>query len=687
MTRVNGFAAEGQSSSDQQQHFRRALLWSLGKSLLIPLLVLGFFLVAPVWLNHKLHIEVAGSIQTDDKLSAAEKADSLERLKKIDFAKVCDECPPELQKVRDWLDEADVTPVFQRLRWGQYLSYLLLAILGSTVAALLVLNSRAKRSTEDLIFTYQLSWRLSMAAALAKVLLLIPLLGYGFFEFTVLISNHYFPKLLFLIVVGGLIALWKCTSILLSTIPLEFNESMARSVSEQEAPELWRVIRASAERLHTAPPDHILIGMQLNFYVTELAVKHDSGRAAGRTLYLSYPLLKMLAPDEVTAIIGHELGHFIGRDTRMTREFYPMKYKIHGTMMTLAQSGWAAWPSLEFLSFFNGCFEQTVQAASRQRELLADQAGAQLTSPQIQARALVRLHIMLEAFNRGITENLKLNVPNPLDVPVHSVIQSQLLKESAFWSKLFDQELPHPLDSHPSLQVRLAGLGQAYDTVAAQHLAAEEIASAYALWLPNHEHLFTDLTQQAHEALGKARAQKEVVTADLSSETGRALLNQHFPTKAWTIRPYAFWMPIVMGTVITLLLVTIAWFIYDLKAALLMGGGALLSGLYATSHWIRHRHGRLTVNAAGLSYTGWTRPILFEEVAGVSFPNINDSLKMTIDFKKKQSSIWKFSLTPWQTGKATLTLSSLDGEPVDIARTLYRYYARELDDAAAEAIV
>ena len=55
-----------------------------------------------------------------------------------------------------------------------------------------------------------------MAAALAKVFLLIPLLAYGTFEFTILLTDSYFPKLLLAIIVCGLFALWKCAGILLT---------------------------------------------------------------------------------------------------------------------------------------------------------------------------------------------------------------------------------------------------------------------------------------------------------------------------------------------------------------------------------------------------------------------------------------------------------------------------------------
>jgi Zn-dependent protease with chaperone function len=49
-------------------------------------------------------------------------------------------------------------------------------------------------------------------------------------------------------------------------------------------------------------------------------------------------------------------------------------------------------PAFAVLNFFLHCFGGAEGALSRQRELVADQAGAQVTSPQTIASALVKLH-------------------------------------------------------------------------------------------------------------------------------------------------------------------------------------------------------------------------------------------------------------------------------------------------------
>jgi hypothetical protein len=71
---------------------------------------------------------------------------------------------------------------YQRLRWALILSWVLVTGLAVAIWAIFTLNKKAKRSQADLIRGYQLSWKIGMVAALAKVFLLIPLLAYGTFE-------------------------------------------------------------------------------------------------------------------------------------------------------------------------------------------------------------------------------------------------------------------------------------------------------------------------------------------------------------------------------------------------------------------------------------------------------------------------------------------------------------------------
>jgi Zn-dependent protease with chaperone function len=656
---------------ESPQAFAAQVRNSLLKGFAIPVVVLVFFALAPAWLNSNLHSSVADNIAKASSLSATEKAERLEAFGRIDFAQICGATHAGLERLRSQMEEAGVCGQFHRLQWGLWLSIALVAILTGVTIATLVLTRRARHSRSHLISAYHLGWRLGIAAALAKVLLLIPLLAYGSFELTTLAFHEYFPKLIILIVVGGLIALGQSIRILLKPVPMEFAAPMARAVSAAQAPRLWADVRAAAARLATAAPDHIVVGMEHNFYVTELAVQFRGGRTAGRTLYLSLPLMQQFAPDEVLAVIGHELGHFRGDDTRITREFYPLRFRANATMAAMAGSGWVGWTSVHALLFFHWSFSSVEQAMSREREFAADRVAAELTSPTVIGRALVKLHVFNEAFLR----NAATGAANPFAVHLATYVREQLVPRNEFWTQLFEKKAAHPLDSHPSLRARLESLGRPVEVDQAMVIATTETETAYGRWFEGQDALFAQITAEALEMIGRFRATK----ADYTTAAGKQLLDQHFPEIHWKARAASMWTKIafcVAGMAVSVILMGAVdgW---ELKT--LMAAFAFLCGFPALQQWRRHHRAEFVLRADSLSYTGWTRPLLFAEVARVSAVSNYGSITVSFLLKKRARGIARYSILAWIPTKAvSLTLGSIPGKQKENLQTIFRYFTRKM---------
>jgi hypothetical protein len=233
---------------------RKNLTRALVKSLLVPLLLLVFFIAAPHWLNTKIRAEIIAAVKASPDLSPAEMKDRLDKIAPMDFQEVCFNPPAGLEKLHDNLVRSGLAARFRRLQWGMTLSSVLVAGLAAAIWAICLLNGKAKNSQADLIHGYRLSWKIGMVAALAKVFLLIPLLAYGTFELTVLSFGQFFPKLLLVIIVGGMFALWRSAAILLKKVPLEFKEPMSREVTPKEAPELWQAVTWNHPGLEAPPP-------------------------------------------------------------------------------------------------------------------------------------------------------------------------------------------------------------------------------------------------------------------------------------------------------------------------------------------------------------------------------------------------------------------------------------------------
>ncbi len=669
-------------ASQKEQNVRDIGAWKMLRiSAALPLLVLAFYAAAPYWLNAKLRSQVREDLESKFGLSAAEREQRLAAIAKLDFRRLCEDHPPEYQRVTANLENAGVCGNFARLRWGGKLSIGLVGLIAAATASMLALNRWARSSPNALIRGYRLGWTVAMTASTVQLLLLIPLLIYGIFEFGVLLANRFSPTLLIAIALGGGIALFGCMKILFRKVPLQFQEPMSREITPQESPELWETVRVAAQRLGTTPPDRIIVGMKPNFYVTELAVAHGSGRTEGRTLFLSHTLLKLLSEEEILSIIGHELGHFIGDDTRLTREFYPLRHKVLATLAILSHSGVAGITSGAFLSFFGRCFAETEQRASRSRELLADQQGGALVSPRTLVRALVKLQASVEALSRELVSPADREAPLPLDQALAATVREKLVHDSAFWSELLEKQLPHPLDSHPPLHERVEALGERLTPEGAQAIAAQPTGSAYDAWFAGRDDLFSEMTNQARAEVSKIQARAQIVNADYRTEAGKTLLDRHFPEITWRNAPSG-----VDGTLIALAVLSIASvagviLIPDPGAKVAVGLLGFILGALAAFRWTSTRNIYITLNAEGLIYNRWNRPLRFADVVSMSAQKHHSELFAKFRLKPGQA---PYSKLAWgQQKELSISLKGLSQSPNTVLQTIFRYVTRQADAAPA----
>jgi Zn-dependent protease with chaperone function len=659
-----------------QRQLHRVANLTLFKSLLLPVALLVFFSLAPYWLSYNLRNEMLGQISSDQKLNSEEKAQAQAYLEKVDFQALCFNPTPNEKDLHDEFVESGIPFHFQRLDWYRNFSIAWVLILFGSAALLHLLNLKARRSTASLIGEYQLGYRIVIAASFINLLFLFPLLAFASFEATTIALNEYFPKVLIAIVIGGIAALVQSMNALMKVVPMEFPEPMSRVVTPEEAPELWQVVRHAAESLKTAPPDHIVVGLQLNFYVTELSVVSPGGRTEGRTLFLSYPILRQLSEQEALSIIGHELGHFIGQDTAMTRQFYPLRFKLNHSMYGLAQSGLLGWPSLKLLQYFSWSFSETVQAASRSREFLADATGAALTSPDTTARALVKFHVVEEVFNQHMNAALKDESINPVHFQMHSAVQRNLPAEAEFWPHLFQVTLPHPLDSHPPLSERLDSLKEIVTPAAAREMALQETPTAYAAWFPNRDDLLTPLLTAADTAMVKIRAQAAIHGASSETSEGKALLDRHFPELIWPINSGQIKKACVLLSLVAVFFLFLVYIVDDRWIGSGIFAIALFFGGMAARIWITKRNARIILNVDSFHYTYWREPILFKNLTHLSISD-NNGVQLVFHFKESRKPLIRYSL-PFKRKTAFFPLRDVQ-QKQDLVDKTYRYFHRQMD--------
>ena len=312
--------------------------------------------------------------------------------------------------------------------------------------------------------------------------------------------------------------------------------------------------------------------------------------------------------------------------------------------------------------------------------MLADQKAAELTSPQTAAQALIRFQVACEAFQHGFQNAVKTRTGDPMNLPLQSIVEETFAPEAGFWTRLFEKKLPHPLDSHPTLQTRLDSLGQSTAPEEARRLALVSSESAYQKWFSTREALFSNLNEQARKAVEGFRSQHQVVEADPTTEAGRQLLEQHFPETKWEGRPVAFWVMVSLLGLIGLGLIAGAVLIDLLPFRILFLILFLLLALAVTVVFKRHYKAQLILTAQGLSYSGWKRPLLFADVQNITAVNSNSAISLTFHLKTKQDSYNKINLYPFPIKRLQFGLSVLAGKPIPIAQTIFRYHARQLEN-------
>ncbi|VVN66906.1 Protease HtpX [Pseudomonas fluorescens] len=247
-------------------------------------------------------------------------------------------------------------------------------------------------------------------------------------------------------------------------------EMFGLAVTSEQAPGLWRHVNELAGKLGALPPDHIVVSLAQGFYVTSSAATVQPANTAlhGRTLHVPLLYLGLLSHEEVGAVIGHELAHFAGQDTDYSLRFLPIYDGVNRSLEALLNTmlasdfiqGRLMRPSFMFGVFFMQRFDDAVNHWSRERELLADAAGARLVGNAAAASALLRVSVLQPHVEESLLALCEAGSAKDLPDAVLASLQEcplQLPPEALAIHQ------PHPTDSHPSNGERLQALNVSLD--------------------------------------------------------------------------------------------------------------------------------------------------------------------------------------------------------------------------------
>ena len=330
------------------------------------------------------------------------------------------------------------------------------------------MGNYCNRHRQKLLTLFRPTLVLAIASTILIVgtqsVLLSALLYYVPLEF----ANMRLSGLLISVGIGLVVGLYHIAYNVLSALRPAHLEVDAVSVLPSEQPGIWQLATNVARDLGTSPPDNLLLGLEPNYFAAELRIGADGVQAEGRSLYISVPATRIMTEPELRAIIGHEFGHFRGADTAFTKRFFPLYNSAAKTLagMANAYGSWTLLPAIYMLHFFLVSFGKVQSALSRDREFLADNAGAQASSVVNLASALVKLELFAPTISTLVQELVYTDrAASPLGEQIHfswpAVVPDSLL----------EAKTPHPFDSHPTLGSRLKNLKVDLNTIFAKPMA------------------------------------------------------------------------------------------------------------------------------------------------------------------------------------------------------------------------
>lgn len=249
-----------------------------------------------------------------------------------------------------------------------------------------------------------------------------------------------------------------------------------RRLVTADAPALFAMVNELAALARTKPPAEIYLDSLPNLSVLEAGPAFRTRRV----MVVGAPVLGFLSVEELRAGIAHELGHFIGGDTR----FVTFNVQAHSLFVSVLEAverdpfrvgtrHYAIEAGLSFARILGSTlvegyarlFLWLTRSIDRRQELAADALSATLVGASTTARALERFALCgplyLDYLNDDVREAIRLGaMPTDLVAGFARRCEQALSGEDGrAYTDAVRTRVTDSYDTHPALGERLRALG------------------------------------------------------------------------------------------------------------------------------------------------------------------------------------------------------------------------------------
>jgi Zn-dependent protease with chaperone function len=501
---------------------------------LIPLLTFLFtHHVQKVW-DQEFIDGSTRQISADSKVSSERAAELISLINTVPPSRACAATDPGLAKYRE--DVCDSFGHVWQFHWVDLLAKTSLGFGVAMLAAIALLGRMAFQGRAAQYRSLVLSWRVLAWSSALMVVAQSAIVVWLSFWLTAYFFHHYFIKLI--IVFGAIAGLAAITAVV--QIFARIPTGMAipgELVGESDAPALWARIRVLAAKVGTAPPDHIVAGIDANFFVTESAMFVQNQAITGRSLYVSLPLLRVLDQLEADAVLAHELAHFEGGDTSSSAALGP-KLAQFDTYCAAMQGPSLTLVTFYLLALYRTIVELALMRDSREREFKADSTAARCVHALPLVRALVKVAAYSSYRNRIERELFERSHKHEGAIGIAASVAQGLqpfARSPEFLDLMQEASMPHPFDSHPKLSERMENVRCVIAEEEFGQVLAHAVANSWSAEILSGEAIESRLWAAYEGDFAQAHEQALAYRYLPDNEAELAIVLKYFPSQAFAL--------------------------------------------------------------------------------------------------------------------------------------------------------